>query len=249
MTARWLAGKVAAALLTFAFVLVFNFFLFRVMGDPTTQLARLPQATPKEIQTLRHDYGLDKPLTGQFADYVGDTARLDLGHQPAQPPAGLGRDQGRASVDAAARGHRDRAGNHHRQLDGGGRRDAARQEDRRRPPRLQPVHLRRAGVLDRDHPDPRLRRLDTDLPRRPADDARGGPSPSWFAQCADVARPPGPAGHGDDPDAAGSVLPDHALVDGGRPHRGLHHGQAGDRPAMAPGGAPATPSRTRCCRW
>ena len=34
---RWLAGKVAAALLTFAFVLV-NFFLFRVMGV-TSRLA------------------------------------------------------------------------------------------------------------------------------------------------------------------------------------------------------------------
>ena len=79
MSGRWLAGKVTAALLTFAFVLVFNFFLFRVMGDPTTQLARLPRATPQEIEKLRADYGLDKPLSGQFADYVGDTLRLDLG--------------------------------------------------------------------------------------------------------------------------------------------------------------------------
>jgi peptide/nickel transport system permease protein len=77
---RWLAGKTAAALLTLAFVIVFNFFLFRVMGDPTTQLARLPQSTPEEISKLRADYGLDKPLlTGQFVDYVGDTLRLDLG--------------------------------------------------------------------------------------------------------------------------------------------------------------------------
>jgi peptide/nickel transport system permease protein len=76
---RWLAGKVGAAFLTLIFVLVFNFFLFRVMGDPTTQLARLPRATPQEIQKLRAAYGLDKPLLGQFADYVGDTARLDLG--------------------------------------------------------------------------------------------------------------------------------------------------------------------------
>ena len=30
--------------------IVFNFFLFRVMGDPTTQLAQLPHATPKEIE-------------------------------------------------------------------------------------------------------------------------------------------------------------------------------------------------------
>ena len=79
MSGRWLAGKAAAALVTFVFVLVFNFFLFRVMGDPTTQLAKLPQATPKELAKLRADYGLDKPLLGQFVDYVGDTARFDLG--------------------------------------------------------------------------------------------------------------------------------------------------------------------------
>ena len=79
MSARWLAGKLLAAFLTLIFVLIFNFFLFRVMGDPTAQLARLPRATPEEIQQLRANYGLDKPLLGQFADYVGDTATLDLG--------------------------------------------------------------------------------------------------------------------------------------------------------------------------
>ena len=79
MSGRWLAGKAAAALITFAFVLVFNFFLFRVMGDPTTQLAKLPHSTPQEIQKLRAQYGLDKPLVGQFTDYLGDTLRLDLG--------------------------------------------------------------------------------------------------------------------------------------------------------------------------
>jgi peptide/nickel transport system permease protein len=76
---RWLAGKVAASLVTLVFVLVFNFFLFRVMGDPTTQLARLPRASPAEIEKLKSYYGLDKPITGQFLDYAGDTARLDLG--------------------------------------------------------------------------------------------------------------------------------------------------------------------------
>ncbi len=78
MNARWLAGKVGAAILTMLFVLVF-IFLFRAVGDPTTQLARLPGATDQEIQQLREDYGLDKSLGGQFVDYVGDTARLDLG--------------------------------------------------------------------------------------------------------------------------------------------------------------------------
>jgi len=79
MTGRWLFTKVGAAVLTLIFVLIFNFFLFRAIGDPTTQLARLPGATDKEIEQLKSDYGLDKPLLGQFADYVGDTASLDLG--------------------------------------------------------------------------------------------------------------------------------------------------------------------------
>ena len=79
MSGRWLAEKVAAALLTLAFVIVFNFFLFRLVGDPTTQLARLPQSTPEEIEQLKADYGLDKPLSGQFVDYVCDTLRLDFG--------------------------------------------------------------------------------------------------------------------------------------------------------------------------
>jgi peptide/nickel transport system permease protein len=79
VSGRWLAGKAVTALLTLIFVIVFNFFLFRVMGDPTNQLARLPQASPEEIQQLRAAYGLDKPLVGQFADYAGDTLRFDLG--------------------------------------------------------------------------------------------------------------------------------------------------------------------------
>ena len=79
MSPRWLAGKVFTAFLTLIFVLVFNFFLFRVMGDPTSQLARLPRASPEEIQQLQAYYGLDKPLLGQFADYVSDTVQGDLG--------------------------------------------------------------------------------------------------------------------------------------------------------------------------
>jgi peptide/nickel transport system permease protein len=79
LSPRWLAGKVFTAFLTLIFVLVFNFFLFRVMGDPTSQLARLPRASPEEIQQLQAYYGLDKPLLGQFADYVSDTAQGDLG--------------------------------------------------------------------------------------------------------------------------------------------------------------------------
>jgi peptide/nickel transport system permease protein len=79
MSGRWLARKAAAAVLTLVFVLAFNFFLFRVMGDPLTQLARLPRATPEELVRLRHAYGLDKSLLGQFADYVRDMLTLNMG--------------------------------------------------------------------------------------------------------------------------------------------------------------------------
>ena len=79
MSAKWLMSKVGAAVVTLIFVLIFNFFLFRGVGDPTAQLARVPQSSPEEIEQLKSDYGLDKPVLGQFADYVGDTVTLDLG--------------------------------------------------------------------------------------------------------------------------------------------------------------------------
>ena len=79
MNARWLGGKVGAAVVTLIFVIIFNFFLFRVMGDPTNQLARLPNASPEEVEKLREDYGIDKPITTQFVDYLGDTVTLDFG--------------------------------------------------------------------------------------------------------------------------------------------------------------------------
>ena len=79
MNTRWLLGKVGAAVLTLVFVLIFNFFLFRAVGDPTEQLVRLPQSTPEEIAELRAEYGLDKPLMSQFTDYLGDTFTGELG--------------------------------------------------------------------------------------------------------------------------------------------------------------------------
>ena len=65
-------------------MLIFNFFLFRGLGDPTTQLARLPQTTPEEIEELRAEYGLDKPLWGSSLDYAGDTLTLELGVSQSQ---------------------------------------------------------------------------------------------------------------------------------------------------------------------
>ncbi len=79
---RYVLKKVVHALLTLFFVLVFNFFLFRVLpSDPVKFLTRGAglQISPEEQQQLLESFGLDKPLPAQFVDYVGDTLRLDFG--------------------------------------------------------------------------------------------------------------------------------------------------------------------------
>jgi peptide/nickel transport system permease protein len=80
-TRRYVIGKLFQALLTLAFVLVFNFFLFRVMpGDPITLLLRGSGAiTPETIAELEEDLGLDQPLPQQFVTYVEDTLTGNFG--------------------------------------------------------------------------------------------------------------------------------------------------------------------------
>jgi peptide/nickel transport system permease protein len=76
-------GKVLQAFLTLLAILIFNFFLFRVWspGDPVTFLTRGQGAniSPEERADLIREYGLDKPLFGQFTEYVKDTFTGKLG--------------------------------------------------------------------------------------------------------------------------------------------------------------------------
>lgn len=79
-TRRYIVTKVAYALATLAFVLVFNFFLFRVVpGDPAKVLARSRFLPEESVQQIREQFGLDKSLAEQFVVYVRETARLNLG--------------------------------------------------------------------------------------------------------------------------------------------------------------------------
>jgi peptide/nickel transport system permease protein len=72
--------RVLAALGTLGFVLVFNFFLFRVLpGDPARVLTRNRQVPPEQVEQLRREFGLDQPLVQQFLTYLGTTARGELG--------------------------------------------------------------------------------------------------------------------------------------------------------------------------
>jgi peptide/nickel transport system permease protein len=78
---RYLIAKVAQAFLTLAFVLVFNFFLFRVMpGDPAAILLRGNAAfSPETVEAVRQDLGLDEPLPEQFVTYLQDTITFNFG--------------------------------------------------------------------------------------------------------------------------------------------------------------------------
>jgi peptide/nickel transport system permease protein len=61
-------------------VLVLNFFLFRILpGDPARTLTRLQRSSPSTIEAVEKELGLDRPLPVQFFDYLGDTARGELG--------------------------------------------------------------------------------------------------------------------------------------------------------------------------
>jgi len=55
--------RIFFALATLAIVIVFNFFLFRILpGDPIKSIARSPRLTREAREKLRVDFGLDKPV-------------------------------------------------------------------------------------------------------------------------------------------------------------------------------------------
>jgi len=97
---RYILKRLGWAFLTILFVLVLNFFLFRVLpGDPARAGIRDPRLTVEAIEAIRVRYGLDKPVincfeslnplkTGscainpfqtQFFIYVGNLIRGDFG--------------------------------------------------------------------------------------------------------------------------------------------------------------------------
>ena len=76
------------SLLTLVFVLVFNFFLFRVVQtDPIGSLFRGRNVPQETLDNLRVAFGLDQPIGTQFLLYLRETAQLNFGisYQTRQP--------------------------------------------------------------------------------------------------------------------------------------------------------------------
>jgi peptide/nickel transport system permease protein len=97
---RMLLKRLGWALFTILFVVILNFFLFRILpGDPARQGIRDPRLTLQTIQAIRVRFGLDKPvincfeslnpikigscgvnpLDTQFFIYVGNLLKGELG--------------------------------------------------------------------------------------------------------------------------------------------------------------------------
>jgi peptide/nickel transport system permease protein len=85
-------GKVAGSLGSLVFMLVINFFLFRVLpGDPVRTLARNRLVSQKQIDELTETLGLDQSLPQQFVTYLQNTftGELGLSFKYRQPVADL----------------------------------------------------------------------------------------------------------------------------------------------------------------
>jgi peptide/nickel transport system permease protein len=76
----YVGSKVLGAFGSLCFVLVLNFFLFRVLpGDPARTLGRGRFRTEAQLEAFRHTYGLDQSLPHQFVTYIGNTLTGHLG--------------------------------------------------------------------------------------------------------------------------------------------------------------------------
>ena len=77
---RYVLTRVLGALGSLAFMLVVNFFLFRVIpGDPARTLGRGRFTNKEQIAEFNKTYGLDESLPQQFLTYLNNLAHGELG--------------------------------------------------------------------------------------------------------------------------------------------------------------------------
>jgi peptide/nickel transport system permease protein len=77
----YLVSRIVAALVLLAVVTILNFLMTHVLpGDPVTALVGQFPAPPAYVALIRHDYGLDQPLTTQLWLYLGNLIHGNLGY-------------------------------------------------------------------------------------------------------------------------------------------------------------------------
>lgn len=75
----YILKRLGVALLVAVTVSIVTFTLLRLSGDPAAALAG-PEATAEDIERIRHQYNLDKPLVFQYWDWAVNTVQGDFGH-------------------------------------------------------------------------------------------------------------------------------------------------------------------------
>ncbi len=80
MKKQYVLKKVLQSLVTIFFVIVFNYFLFRIMpGNPLSMIMRNPRASAEAIERTKELFGLGQPWYMQFFIYLGNLFEGDLG--------------------------------------------------------------------------------------------------------------------------------------------------------------------------
>jgi len=75
---RFIARRLVYSLVTLAMLSITIFGLVRLTGDPARLLAG-PGAQTEDVQALREQLGLNRPLPLQYLDFVSKAVRLDFG--------------------------------------------------------------------------------------------------------------------------------------------------------------------------
>ncbi|MCX5143307.1 MULTISPECIES: ABC transporter permease [unclassified Streptomyces] len=77
---KYVAAKIFGAVVSLFAVLVTSFFLFRLIpSDPVKQMTGGRRVSAEQLESLRHQFGLDQPMWQQFTSYVGDALTGDFG--------------------------------------------------------------------------------------------------------------------------------------------------------------------------
>src|ERR1041384_1685921 len=86
---RFVLRRVLTAIPSLLGLLIITFLLIRVVpADPAAALAG-DNATPQQIETIRHEYGFDRPILEQLYLYLGQVLRFDFGEsQYSRRPVG-----------------------------------------------------------------------------------------------------------------------------------------------------------------
>ncbi len=85
---RFILRRAGSALIIAFIAVSFSFVLFRALpGDAVSNMTRVPNVTEATREALRRQFGIDKPLTTQYALYLKQLARGNLGvsYQTQQP--------------------------------------------------------------------------------------------------------------------------------------------------------------------